>query len=914
MCVATSTIIAVSVAGASVASQQIAAKKQRDAAKDAAATQTAAGDKALAAQQTAYQTQRQDFSPYQQAGQGALGRLNQRAGQQAPTFNPNGPQASLGNPMGGQMPPQQPQQPPGGQMGTPGMPQGGPPPQAPQGPPPTQQQQLGQQQAPRMVLMQGPDGSKRPVLKQMLTDAQARGRCVRIRCRCSFRRARWSLADWFDETGPQIDPQWGTGGYGGGLASTGQGMDNGGLQLSAPTGGGQQQPPQAGQFANTQQGFLDWATQKYGVDPTRGAGFVNAQAGGGLQNMLQQYSQATGNTAQYQGGPSGDRVNFGQGTTDAITSGGQIWNPQGGGGGGQQGGGPSFGGGYGGGGQLSGLYGGGGGGNATLPTAPGVKDLTAPAPFTYQPSNLGSFQGPGAYQAPAPFKASSQVPTAQQTTYNPMQAPSRLTPQLFGQPQQQQIGGQQTGGVRTASLGAPAGGMQTGGFRPSDGGAGGLSSTGQGMDESAPNIAPAAGGLSSTGQGMDESGGQLFGGGQGGGNQAPGGANPDGAGQSNLGMPQVSYQNQGAAPTLNYEKYTGAPGAQDAYKFRFGQGLEANQNTLAHSGALRTGAAAKALTDYGQGMASQEFAAEDARQRANTSMNNQNAFNFGNANFQNQFQVGAANNAGNMAAQQGNITNQFNATNANNAANLAYGTQNFNQEFAANQANNQGQFQTTQANNQNAFNQQGAQYGQDAGTYGMNAQLGMGAQNQNFNQALAGYGANQAANQQQYNQAFGAYGQNAQTQFQYGAQNQNNALANYQAQVNAALGQGNLNLGYQNSNNNYALGQGNLALNQQGQNFNQNLATWQQNYQSQVLDPWQQNYQLASLGNPGQPNTQGYGNQLSDIYQGQGNANAASQIAQGNATANAWSNLGNIAAGAGNYYQQQQQKKQGLYY
>ena len=173
MCVATSTIIAVSVAGASVASQQIAAKKQRDAAKDAAATQTAAGDKALAAQQTAYQTQRQDFSPYQQAGQGALGRLNQRAAAPPPQFNPNGPQASLGNPMGGQMPQSAPQQPPGGQM-------------APQGPPPTQQQQLGQQQAPtgKMVLLRAPDGSTRPFpeasVPQVMAAAQAKGHQLQV--------------------------------------------------------------------------------------------------------------------------------------------------------------------------------------------------------------------------------------------------------------------------------------------------------------------------------------------------------------------------------------------------------------------------------------------------------------------------------------------------------------------------------------------------------------------------------------------------------------------------------------------------------------------------------------------------------------------------------------------------------------
>jgi hypothetical protein len=104
------------------------------------------------------------------------------------------------------------------------------------------------------------------------------------------------------------------------------------VAATTPTAPTAPAPPQAGHFANTQQGFLDWATQKYGADPTRGGGFVNAQAGGGLQKMAADYAAATGNTANFLGGPSGDQVDFGQGVSDALTSGGQIWNPAGGGG------------------------------------------------------------------------------------------------------------------------------------------------------------------------------------------------------------------------------------------------------------------------------------------------------------------------------------------------------------------------------------------------------------------------------------------------------------------------------------------------------------------------------------------------------------------------------------------------------
>lgn len=95
--------------------------------------------------------------------------------------------------------------------------------------------------------------------------------------------------------------------------------------------------PQAGQFANSNQGFVDWAFQKYGESKTR-QGMVDAAAGGGLPKMLAEYAAATGNTANYLGGPSGDRVDFGQGVQDALTSGGQIWNAAGGGGGGGAGG------------------------------------------------------------------------------------------------------------------------------------------------------------------------------------------------------------------------------------------------------------------------------------------------------------------------------------------------------------------------------------------------------------------------------------------------------------------------------------------------------------------------------------------------------------------------------------------------
>lgn len=111
-------------AGADVAKAAIASR----AAGQAANTQSAAADKSLAFQQGIYGQQQQNFAPYLQAGQQALGRLGQQATAPPPTFRPGQPQ-QLGN-LG---------------MGA-----------APQ-PPPGQNQ---------MVLMEGPDRVRKPVPQQ----------------------------------------------------------------------------------------------------------------------------------------------------------------------------------------------------------------------------------------------------------------------------------------------------------------------------------------------------------------------------------------------------------------------------------------------------------------------------------------------------------------------------------------------------------------------------------------------------------------------------------------------------------------------------------------------------------------------------------------------------------------------------
>lgn len=145
MCVATSTAIAIGVGAAGAASSIASAKIQSNAAKNAAKTQTDAATQARNVQQQQYQQARQDFNPYQQAGIGSLGRLNASAGAPRQAFNP-------GAPSGGFQMPQNPgSAPPGG--ATPG-------PAMPQQPP---------------VMMQGPDGSRRPVPANLVQQFEERG-------------------------------------------------------------------------------------------------------------------------------------------------------------------------------------------------------------------------------------------------------------------------------------------------------------------------------------------------------------------------------------------------------------------------------------------------------------------------------------------------------------------------------------------------------------------------------------------------------------------------------------------------------------------------------------------------------------------------------------------------------------------
>lgn len=330
--------------------------------------------------------------------------------------------------------------------------------------------------------------------------------------------------------------------------------------------------------------------------------------------------------------------------------------------------------------------------------------------------------------------------------------------------------------------------------------------------------------------------------------------------QQNLATPdKASYTNFDLPP--GFVAPTAAEASQDpGYQFRQQQAQQQLENSAASKGMLRTNNTWQGLQDQAGQLASQEYGNVYNRRlgEAQTSYNN-------------AFQTNQANNAGNLAVNQANAQTGLNYGQANNANTLAFGQAN-NQSAAAAQAAQFGQNAQAYGLNQAAQNQE---YGQQLGTYGQN----QSAQNQQYQQQSNTYQNQLAGQNQGYNQAANTYGMNTANAFNTNQANNQGALANYQAQVNAALGQGQLQLG-----------QGNLALNQSGQQFNQGLALNQNSYNQQMG--------LAQLGNPGAPNSQGYGQTSGDIYAQQGNALAAGQVGAANANTNALGQLGNAGMNA----------------
>lgn len=97
----------------------------------------------------------------------------------------------------------------------------------------------------------------------------------------------------------------------------------------------QQRPKPTG---SADSNWLNWIDKTYGTSKSRGGGFADLPGGVGLEDVVKRFNNDTGWDAKFEAGPSGDRVNFGEGAKDVLTSEGQLWynygpgGPPGGGG------------------------------------------------------------------------------------------------------------------------------------------------------------------------------------------------------------------------------------------------------------------------------------------------------------------------------------------------------------------------------------------------------------------------------------------------------------------------------------------------------------------------------------------------------------------------------------------------------
>lgn len=90
--------VATGIAIGSAIAAAYAAHKQSQSAEEARNAETSAGDKALAVQERMYQQQRQDDDPYRSAGRVALGNLGDLSQKSRMVFDPNNPSSLLGPP------------------------------------------------------------------------------------------------------------------------------------------------------------------------------------------------------------------------------------------------------------------------------------------------------------------------------------------------------------------------------------------------------------------------------------------------------------------------------------------------------------------------------------------------------------------------------------------------------------------------------------------------------------------------------------------------------------------------------------------------------------------------------------------------------------------------------------------------
>jgi hypothetical protein len=261
-----------------------------------------------------------------------------------------------------------------------------------------------------------------------------------------------------------------------------------------------------------------------------------------------------------------------------------------------------------------------------------------------------------------------------------------------------------------------------------------------------------------------------------------------------------------------------------------------------------------------------------------------------------------------------NERNRLNAANFNATTSAEAQARGYSQAADSarmNEANRMGAAAFNEGNRQNIY---GQNYQTAMGTFGANQQ----AQNQRFGQALQqdqyNTGNTAAYQQRAFDQQYQPWAQHANNSLQAGSINASSA--NQTNALNASQEQNRYQAAWQDylsqvSQAQFGAGMGlnyaQLGLQQQGQNFNQGLAAYNTNYQTQVADPWNRNYQLAALGQNATQDTGQAGFQYGNLYgqgvTGIGNAQAAGQVGAANAQNNMYANLANTGMSALAYSQ-----------
>lgn len=390
-----------------------------------------------------------------------------------------------------------------------------------------------------------------------------------------------------------------------------------------------------------------------------------------------------------------------------------------------------------------------------------------------------------------------------------------------------------------------------------------------------------------------------------------------------------------------------------SYKLRLNTSLEALQQATARNGTLRSTNTYQALTDRAGQMASEEFAATDARRARDYATNEGNRQAITNANNQSALSAYGMSNQFDQAAQLANQragidVGTFNAAQQNQIAATNAGRSDTMNLAEWQQQNDTARFNASNQLSTDTFN---------AGNQQQRDLFNAGAQNtaagQNSAQSLAAWQQYQGMNQQagQFNAARTdtAAQQNWSNQFNTTNANNANSLAAWQANVGAknaagqlalgnkqadqsyALGNRNVDLGYTQAGNTLTLGMGNLALGNKSADQSYDLGLrnnelgwfnggnsydlgqqgnalgWANYGLNQSGQDWNQTFALANMGYGAATQAGGwagdYGGASGGYAAGAANAAAGGKVGAANAWNQGLGGAANSAIGAYGAYQ-----------